>query len=780
MIAQLRLLDPSASAEVGTPERKIIDAVAQSLTDSQIDLALLEGGLDVEAKFGSGLDRFLALFGFNRQTATFSKGFVNFSRLTPSSFKIRIPAGTQIISRISGVTAGNTTDITFTTTLEVILEPPNLSVVAPVRATIPGTPGNVSANTITIFGGNPTLGITAVTNQLATLGGVDQEDDDEFKTRFRNTVFRNLAGTEDQYLALAAATAFTKKVNVIGPISRYREYLQVPPVDDTQPYTSGGVAYGAGNGLAAQYTSALSTLPYGKYVYTNIPYFVSNGVTGPTSVFYRNDTDFVLNTTAAAKDRGDTYRLRNTSPPAGLDPNTDPVGQLQPNLVFTNVYTGVDPTVTALIPGQVVLFEYSYISAVSRNDFVRGVTNAVDVFIDGDNIVQASSIIPRPGTTSLFVNDVTNKFHYNNYRRIGLPEQRPVLGNIFSPMFNQPATDVPSSIIVNGAVTNTYYKDIHYYAVEDVSDIGGTIRSRNGIEWNMGVVGQISGDAITGPFAGSFITEHASSVIVPINNYRYDANIVDLQVALEGAKQVTTDVLAHKSRKRYFRLDISVMYNPGVSVAGVNLSISDGVQQHFDSLFFGSVIQLSDLLQVVHGVPGVDNVRWSTDTPQGTVTDRLRETDKFGVPILAASVTRKQWPNAGRSTPEVQQLIVTGAPTGGSFVLKFGAAVTSALAYNISAATLQTAVRTLTGDATLTVTGTGSIVTPFLITFTGTALHNLITSDNSGLTGGATVISGDFFLRDNELPSLPSVAAAGDTVAGLIIRTRAQNTYIKR
>jgi hypothetical protein len=47
MVAQLRVLDPSISAEVGTPERKIIDTVAQALAESQIDLDVLSGSLDL-------------------------------------------------------------------------------------------------------------------------------------------------------------------------------------------------------------------------------------------------------------------------------------------------------------------------------------------------------------------------------------------------------------------------------------------------------------------------------------------------------------------------------------------------------------------------------------------------------------------------------------------------------------------------------------------------------------------------------------------------------------
>src|SRR3954468_21793694 len=98
MLAQLRMLDPSVSAEVGTPERKILDTVAQALADAQVDLTQLGGALDIDAKYGTQLDRFLTLFGFARQIATRSTGYITFSRTSPSTQDIRIPAGTQVIA----------------------------------------------------------------------------------------------------------------------------------------------------------------------------------------------------------------------------------------------------------------------------------------------------------------------------------------------------------------------------------------------------------------------------------------------------------------------------------------------------------------------------------------------------------------------------------------------------------------------------------------------------------------------------------------------------------
>ena len=54
-----------------------------------------------------------------------------------------------------------------------------------------------------------------------------------------------MAGTEDQYLALAVSTAYSTKANVIGPVSNYLEYLQVPRINDTEldDTGNGGSAY---------------------------------------------------------------------------------------------------------------------------------------------------------------------------------------------------------------------------------------------------------------------------------------------------------------------------------------------------------------------------------------------------------------------------------------------------------------------------------------------------------------------------------------------------------
>lgn len=648
MLAQLRVLDPSVSAEVGTPERKIIDTVAQALSDAQIDLVQLGNALDIDSKIGTNLDNLLALFGFGRQQAVQATGFVTFSRTNPSTQDIRIPTNTQVMAPNldSSDQVNLPYNVVYETTFEVTLLAGQTSVVAPIRAITSGAAGNVAANKVTQLV-SLVYGIESVTNEAPITGGIDREDDDQLKVRFKNTVFRNLAGTQDQYLALAAASAYVTKANVVGPVSRYREYIQVPDVDDSQgddidPVGDPTPTNEAGNGVAGEWTTALSTIPYSKHTYDNVPTFVSNGKVGTQTVFYREDVDWRLNTLPTAKNRGDAYRQYLAELPQDVDPTSAEAAN-RPNVTFLNVYQGTDPAVTAVRPGDVLLFEHSYMSTASRNDYGRNVTNAVDVFIDGANNTVASTVIPSPGvsTANAFVSTTTSKFYYENFRRVGEPDKAPSTSDVgafvagsglFIPLFWQPVTQLPTEITVADETDSAiFYLGEHYWLVEDITELHGTVRARNGIEWNPNLNGALTAaDGTPGNRTGKALNEFASGLSISIDNYVFDKNIVDLQAAIEASKQVTTDVLVHRGRYRYFKLDITVMYSSGQNTLAVNQNIRTAISRFFAGQQFGNVVQLSDLLQIIHGVSGVDNVRWSSDVPGSLDAGRVYETNASG------------------------------------------------------------------------------------------------------------------------------------------------------
>lgn len=796
MIDQLRATDPAISAEIGTPERMIIDTVAQAMAEAQIDLNMLQGAFDVDAKLGTDLDAFLSLFGFGRQQGAQATGYVKLGRSTTAPADIRISAGTQLLARAAGT---NDTDVIFYTTSSAVLSSNATSVIVPIASQVAGVIGNVDANKITEAYNAPIVGITTINNDYATTGGLDPESDNEMKARFKATgPFRNLSGTESQYLATAIST-LAKKATVIGPVTRYKEYIQVPAVDDASNYE--GVS---GNGAVGQFTTALSVNKNAKYIYDNVPYHLTNDANYP-STHYKQDIDFVMNFTGTAKNRGDAYREYSTG--VEISP-TSIAAANRPSITLTNVWNSTDLTskpTTTVAPGDVLLSEYSYLSNASRNDYNRGILNCVDVYVNNNDYKLDSAVIARPGINipvMLFTETATSAFYIDNFRRVNEPEHRPVAGNIFTPLFNQPAIDVPETISLSDT---TYYKGIHYWAVEDVTAIGGTIRARNGIEWSSTIRGASNVDSKTGPYTGQSILQSniespltsltaqatyvattttvttttskiigsagasspkpgmtitglnipsdtiitavsyssptytltinktttnsstisdglvqigypikssasnesfnssGTAIIVPnnkewpssgtvvVNNehinynsidktgnvgekpssslystslssinsvaltnltrasdntliaahnigsgvtikhnpvdnyvnvdqYTFDNNIYTLQGALEGVKQVTTDVLAHKAKVRYFKPDITLMYATGTNTSQVKESIRQSLLTYFENQYFGSTIQLSDILQTIHNTVGVDNVKWSKDLITGKTT----------------------------------------------------------------------------------------------------------------------------------------------------------------
>lgn len=785
MIRQLRLLDPSISAEVGTPERKIIDTVAEQLATAQIDLTQLNSAFDIESKFGTDLDEFLAIFGFARQTGAFATGYVTFSRVTASSVTIPIPVGTRVAAPSVTTSGGGAVQLNFATTAYGELTPGELKVTVPVRCTTTGTIGNVAANTITGFGSSPVLGITNVNNPIATTGGADPETDAALKVRFKNTVFRNVAGTEDQFLALAISTAFSTKANAVGPISRYQEYIQVPDVDDATNDPDSGMG---GNGSVGEWTSALSTIPYSKHVYETLPYYLTTGeTTNVETSFYRQEVDFRINTTATARNKGDAYRGWKVG--GGFQPEETGYTQFQPNLTFFNVYQGTNEEVHAIRPKDILLFEHSYMSNVSRNNYERQLLNCVDVFINGENPVQADAItiVPTPSFSSLnsFSATASSRYYIENYRRVGEPERRPVAGNFFQGLFWTPVLSVPTSIVTSQA---TYFLGIHYWAVEDVSELGRSVRARTGIEWNATVKGMASGDGEGGEQYTSYAITANPAESLEIIGYTYDRNIVDLQATLEANKQITSDVLAHQSENRYLKLDLTIMYTPGFSMSSVNNNIKIALEGYFSELYFGTTIQLSDILQQVHNVAGVDNVRWSRDVLEadGKTADssgnpryRVVECDNNGNPLANFLIDRKTYGTT--SSIEVQVGYYTGSVTGGYFELTYNGTTTVKIESTFTAANIKTALEAKSIPIN-SVTGSGTPLAPFVFTFSANGYRQPLRVTKNQLTGSTkisatTVFNTDFFLNDNELPALPSGQLSTDTLPGLILRKRAQNTW---
>lgn len=130
---------------------------------------------------------------------------------------------------------------------------------------------------------------------------------------------------------------------------------------------------------------------------------------------------------------------------------------------------------------------------------------------------------------------------------------------------------------------------------------------------------------------------------------------------------------------------------------------------------------------------------------------------------------------------EVQSLVTTGTPTGGTFTLSFNGVSTSALPYNESAANIQTALNALSsvsGPGGSFVCAGGPL--PTAVTITGaTGFLNrglpLIEADYSGLTGGTspTAVVTTTTQGASALPSLASGAVYNYNEASVTLASAA-------
>lgn len=137
--------------------------------------------------------------------------------------------------------------------------------------------------------------------------------------------------------------------------------------------------------------------------------------------------------------------------------------------------------------------------------------------------------------------------------------------------------------------------------------------------------------------------------------------------------------------------------------------------------------------------------------PSGTsvavVNDLLSNPSADGITWLETVAAHRYWDNTvvpviQAELDEVQTVSITGSPTGGTFTLTFGANTTAAIAYNATAAAVQTALQALAsiGSGNAVCTGGPLPATAITVEFTGTLgfANQATMTFASSLTGGAS------------------------------------------
>jgi hypothetical protein len=139
----------------------------------------------------------------------------------------------------------------------------------------------------------------------------------------------------------------------------------------------------------------------------------------------------------------------------------------------------------------------------------------------------------------------------------------------------------------------TYDLNTDYWLVHDKTTLRGSLRGRDGIELSAAMASAIEGQQIT--------LSYTFNRLPLVTNKLIDAH-----------RQIGQDVLVHAARLRYFKINVIIMYLPGSTKNFVDDEIERALTNYFRQQGFGPVVQISDILQVIHNVSGVDNVRLAT------------------------------------------------------------------------------------------------------------------------------------------------------------------------
>jgi hypothetical protein len=364
-------------------------------------------------------------------------------------------------------------------------------------------------------------------------------------------VFRNLAGTDAMYRAIALQTLIdptiagqyaVTQVNVLGPTTHHIEQIQ---------FTGG--------------TAQTSPFTGAAYIYAG-----SVTVLDPNLNLLSQFTNY-------------TVSVNNSVSPATIT---------------------ITPVSSNTMPNGIYQIEYDYVSTASRNDpfntrFNQGLVNTrVDLWVNGVNAQQRSqtAIYNNTITFNNVANDPLQASRYKTYSGL-----TPNVGDVFTPLAWGPISSISVDSSNNITIANNTYTQ--------------------GTEWDLVHLDDAFGYSPTSSF-GIWWKAAASPAIA--NNTAWTVNYTQNNVPglvaqnLANWRLLGTDVQVHAGKQAYFTLNLAIVYLPTYDVPTVNSNINSAVIGYISGLGFDSALEISDLLQTVHNVPGVVNVRFLTIAENST------------------------------------------------------------------------------------------------------------------------------------------------------------------
>lgn len=548
IIANLLISDPDLDTSVGTTTRKIIDAVSEQIAEAYIDNQVISYQYDIDAKSGADLDSFVMLFGMARLPAKRASGTVTFLRSSNLSQQVAIPLGTT-------VSTPDSTPIVVQTVSSALMDVGVSSVDVAAQAVTPGSVGNVGANALTV---GTVAGVDSETNLSAFSGGTDQESDTQLRARWKSTVFRSLAGTQQMYQGIATDDPDCYQANVIGSTKTWKEQIQVT---GSGPY------------------SGTSTIQNAKYIFS-------------TPVFVGTDID-----AGAVFVQGVDYTLTINN---GVFPATATI-----------------TTIGTSIPANTILeVQFEYEPSSSRNDVANNITNRVDVWCGGTRATAATqTLLYRTGNA--FTNTTSAPLWVGNFERTD--GSAPAAGNLFIPLAFGPILTVPPTITIAGVTYGladqfnnpmgsvvTVGSDSIYYGYQIVhqkAPFGYTPTSLFGLEW-LNPSTNYSDSHTHAVTDGTVVTIDGAS------GYVFNSMITDINAQIQNWRLLGVDAQTHQAKQIQLLFNLAIVYTEGANVDATQAGIYAAVNSLISSITFDGSLQISDFLQTVHGVGGVDNVRF--------------------------------------------------------------------------------------------------------------------------------------------------------------------------
>lgn len=686
MVAALSAAEPELDTSVGTPIRKVLDTVAEAIAESTIDSYLVDYQYDIDSRVGADLDAFAALFGFYRLTARRAIGTILLQRTTPAPASILIPSGSQ-------ASTGGASPIIVRTIVPAVFPRSSVVLEIPVETVTGGADANLPASGVTRWLSS-IEGITSVTNPAPLTGGSDAESDSQFRERIKGTLFRNLAGTKDAYLAAALAMESATEAQVYGAYERWTERIDFidgkaePTIASfvrSRPFARSEVT-----SSDTVVTMRAHNLHVGDYVEltdnTESANDDSVGLLKVASVI--SETEFSLvdldgqAVTFPATGTVDVHRVNRmreatySGHALGKDLG---LNQVLPRNLYDADFDGpprfefIDPE----LEGGVYEVSFMYSSQGSRNRPFRTINataDRVDVWVAGMDPEQAQAVVVADTRNVIEVG--STKYPPGAYRRRDGAYAALDTDSIIVPLPMSPAMSIPSTIEMGD---RAYHLGEHYFLVDRVvPDEMGSMEGGSAIEMRIEETtdfppsersiasgtnatpvvlttssahrfrpgqrvrvegysqSQINGDWYIQAVGADTITLQGSTapggagsggtvhLFHPVSlDYTFNATPLGAQRAIEEWRMASSDVLVHAPDPLPLRIYMAIILDRGYTQESIQPSIESVIRNVLHDSGIGGVVQISDLLNAVSSLSGVDAVRMihGRDAPNWTVTD---------------------------------------------------------------------------------------------------------------------------------------------------------------